>query len=74
MKLIHTALVLSLLFTVSSPIHAQKLNRNERRIIERVSANTEEAIHFLEKVVNINSGSLNLEGVKKVGAVFTEGF
>ena len=74
MKLIHTALVLSLLFTVSSPIHAQKLNRNERRIIERVSANNEEAIHFLEKVVNINSGSLNLEGVKRVGAVFTEGF
>jgi glutamate carboxypeptidase len=40
----------------------------------RVSANNEEAIHFLEKVVNINSGSLNLEGVKKVGAVFSEGF
>ena len=60
MKLIHTTLVLSFLFSVSVPIHAQKLNRNERRIIERVSTNNEEAIHFLEKVVNMNSGSLNL--------------
>ncbi len=74
MKLIHTPLVLSLLFTVSAPIHAQNLNRNERRIIERVSANNEEAINFLEKVVNMNSGSLNLEGVKRVGAIFSEGF
>jgi glutamate carboxypeptidase len=74
MKLIHTPLVLSLLFTVSAPIHAQNLNRKERRIIERVSANNEEAINFLEKVVNMNSGSLNLEGVKRVGAIFSEGF
>ena len=65
MKLIHTTLVLSFLFTVTATTQAQKLNRNERRIIERVSANNEEAINFLEKVVNINSGSLNLEGVKE---------
>ena len=74
MKFIQTSLVLSFLFTLSTPIYAQNLNRNERRIIERVSANNEEAINFLEKVVNINSGSLNLEGVKRVGAVFSEEF
>jgi len=39
-----------------------------------VEKNHEESIAFLEKVVNMNSGTLNLEGVKKVGAVFQEAF
>ena len=74
MKLIRNLFTLSLVFSFLAPIQAQKLNRSERKIIERVSANNDEAIDFLERVVNINSGSLNLEGVKKVGAVFSEGF
>ncbi len=53
---------------------AQKLSKTERKIIQQVEKNHEESIAFLEKVVNINSGTLNLEGVKKVGAVFQEAF
>ena len=53
---------------------AQKLSKTERKIIQQVEKNHEESIAFLEKVVNMNSGTLNLEGVKKVGAVFQEAF
>ncbi|WP_394747162.1 M20/M25/M40 family metallo-hydrolase [Spongiimicrobium salis] len=53
---------------------AQKLSRTEKRIIKTVEQNNGEAIGFLEKVVNINSGTLNLEGVKEVGAVFGDAF
>ena len=74
MKLIRNLFTLSLVFSFLAPIQAQKLSRSERKIIERVSANNDEAIDFLERVVNINSGSLNIEGVKKVGEVFSEGF
>ena len=55
-------------------ITAQKLSRTEKRIIKTVEKNNGEAIDFLEKVVNINSGTLNLEGVKEVGAVFGSAF
>jgi len=65
MKLIRNLFTLSLVFSFLVPIQAQKLDRSERKIIERVSANNDEAIDFLEKVVNINSGSLNLEGILK---------
>lgn len=53
---------------------AQKLNRAERKIVKTVTANNDEAIAFLEKVVNINSGTLNPQGVKAVGDVFASAF
>jgi glutamate carboxypeptidase len=56
------------------PLSAQKLSRTEKKIIASVEKYNQEAIAFLEKVVNINSGTLNLEGVMKVGSVFGEAF
>lgn len=53
---------------------SQKLSRIESKIIASVEKNNDEAISFLEKVVNINSGTLNAQGVKEVGAVFQEAF
>ena len=44
-----------------------QLNRTEKKIIQKVQEYNQESIDFLEKLVNINSGTLNLEGVKKVG-------
>jgi glutamate carboxypeptidase len=38
---------------------AQKLNRTEKKIIKKVELLNTESINFLEKVVNINSGTLN---------------
>ena len=46
------------------------LNKHEKKIQLYVEKHTEEAIVLLEKVVNINSGTLNIEGNKTVGKVF----
>ena len=51
-----------------------KLSRTEKKILERVSSYESEAIDFLEKVVNINSGTLNKKGVRQVGALFSDAF
>ncbi|WP_010519278.1 M20/M25/M40 family metallo-hydrolase [Croceivirga radicis] len=61
-----------LLFVSIAP--AQKLTRIEKKIVATVSQNNTDALQFLEKVVNINSGTLNLKGVQKVGEVFGTAF
>ena len=58
----------------SSNAFSQKLAKVEKKIIASVEKNNAEAKQFLEEVVNINSGTLNLEGVKKVGLVFKDAF
>ena len=55
-------------------LNAQKLSKVENKIIKQVESNNDEAVLLLEKVVNINSGTLNLEGVKKVGDLFSDEF
>ena len=65
--------VLCLLLSVAG-VNAQKLTRTEKKIAGTVSQNAPEAIAFLEKVVNINSGTLNLKGVRQVGEVFGTAF
>jgi len=66
-------LILLILF-VSTSLHSQKLSRTERKIVEKVKSLDKESISFLEKVVNINSGTLNQKGVKEVGEVFSSAF
>lgn len=63
-----------LIFCSVTALSAQKLSKIEKKIIKSVEANNEEAIGFLEEVVNINSGSLNMAGVKRVGAIFGTAF
>jgi glutamate carboxypeptidase len=46
----------------------------ERQIVSAVDAHNADALALLEKVVNINSGSHNLAGVKAVGDVFRAQF
>ena len=66
---------LILLFFVSAQFSfAQKLTRAEMKILKSVETNNAEAIQFLKDVVNINSGTMNHDGVKKVGDVFGEAF
>lgn len=48
----------------------QPLSPLERRIVESVDAGTPAAIAFLEEVVNINSGTMHVEGVRAVGQAF----
>ena len=48
----------------------QQLDATERAIVSYVDAHIDEAIALLERVVNINSGTMNLEGVAAVGHRF----
>ena len=67
-------LLSSIFFFMGFHLTAQKLSRAERKIIKQVESYDQESIAFLEKVVNINSGTLNLEGVREVGEVFDLAF
>jgi glutamate carboxypeptidase len=49
-------------------------SQTEQRIAAAIDANNAGALALLEKVVNINSGSLNLAGVKAVGEIFRAEF
>ena len=70
-----TTKILSLCFILMwSLSFAQKLNRTEKKILKSIDANNTEAIDFLRQVVNINSGTMNHEGVKKVGMVFKNAY
>ena len=73
MKKLHIYLFLALVFTFKFA-EAQRLSRTEKKIVDKVKAMDEAAIDFLEKVVNINSGTMNLDGVRKVGAEFDTAF
>ncbi len=55
-------------------LYAQKLSKAEKKLLKSIEKNNTEAISFLEKVVNINSGTLNAKGVQEVGAVFRDAY
>lgn len=52
----------------------QKLNKDEQKLLELINKNYSETLALLEEVININSGSLNKEGVREVGRVFEREF
>ena len=49
---------------------APALTATERRIAAAVDQRNAQALALLERVVNINSGTMNVEGVRKVGDAF----
>lgn len=65
-----TLSLLTIFLVLAFSGQAQKLTRTEKKIIAEVASNNDEALAFLEKVVNMNSGTMNLDGVKKVGDEF----
>ncbi|MFT5521102.1 MAG: glutamate carboxypeptidase [Enterobacterales bacterium] len=71
--LITTLILGSTLFT--GAMYAQEaLSDTEKSIIADVDAAFEQQLNFLEKVVNISSGSRNLKGVREVGDAFMAQF
>jgi glutamate carboxypeptidase len=66
-------LSLFLIFSFSFSF-AQKLDATEQKLIKKIQENHAETMRLLTEVVNINSGTLNHEGVKAVGAVFKREF
>ena len=67
-------LILLFITSISINLQAQKLNRTERKIVEKVKNFDNASLLFLEKVVNINSGTLNQNGVKEIGDLFDTAF
>ncbi|MFQ5705139.1 MAG: M20/M25/M40 family metallo-hydrolase [Gemmatimonadales bacterium] len=56
---------------IPAPLAAQQsLSRTERQLTRYVDVHNEEALSLLERVVNINSGTMNFAGVREVGRVF----
>lgn len=51
---------------------AQDFDAAEQSMIDWIDAHQEEAISLLEETVNIGSGTMNLDGVRAVGAVMRE--
>ncbi|SIQ29026.1 M20/M25/M40 family metallo-hydrolase [Maribacter ulvicola] len=71
----HQKLLLALMAVfLLTGVNAQRLSRNEKKMVKSIENNNAEAITFLEKVVNINSGTLNLKGVEMVGKEFATAF
>ena len=68
------ALVASILFLSPALARAQKLSAEEERIVKYVDAHVGEAVALLEKTVNIDSPTEDLEGVRRAGLVFKEEF
>jgi glutamate carboxypeptidase len=62
-------LILAVLLNLSPGVNAQ-LSKTERKIATHIDANNSSAIQLLTEVVNINSGSMNFNGVQQVGQIF----
>src|SRR4026209_2043582 len=71
MKLIVSALLIALARTTGT---AQTLSPSEQKMRDWIQAHSAEEVAYLEKVVNINSGTFNLAGVKAVGDEFAKEF
>lgn len=63
------ALVIALLLI--NKIFSQGLSDTEKKIVDWVKSHRSDAEKLLEETVNINSGTFNIAGVKKTGAVFS---
>lgn len=52
----------------------ENLDPIELKIRHFISEFNDEAVELLKEVVNVNSGSFNLKGVKSVGDIFSREF
>lgn len=66
------ALILGFVFSVSAV--AQGLTPEEKQLLTIVDTQIDEAVDLLEATVNVNSGTMNHEGVRQVGRMFAEEF
>lgn len=67
------AFILLLLLGLS--VRAESSSKElEGKIVQRVNKNSKDAFALLERVVNINSGTMNHEGVRAVGDIFSTEF
>jgi glutamate carboxypeptidase len=53
------------------PLHAQQLSKPEQAMVSYIQANEQASNDLLKQLVEINSGTRNLEGVRAVGKIIT---
>jgi glutamate carboxypeptidase len=76
-RLIVTVLALCALCTaIGTVVHTQQgsLSADERRMGDFIDKENAAALALLERVVNINSGTQNFDGVREVGKTFADEF
>lgn len=59
-----------LILLINTSISAQ--SKKEKLLLSSIDSRTQNAIALLKKVVNINSGTMNFDGVRKVGNFFSD--
>jgi glutamate carboxypeptidase len=69
-----TLVMAATLLACSLTAAAADLSPTEQRIVAEVKAQSADAISLLERSVNINSGTMNLPGVRAVGQLFRQEF
>ena len=72
LDMIRIFIVFLLTLFLSARVLAEPLSSVEQQILARIDLDEPDAISLLEKVVNINSGTMNFIGVKKVGDIFSD--
>ncbi len=58
------------LFTITVTANTQSLTKTEQQILQHIDADYASSIQLLKESVNINSGTYNFIGVKKVGDLY----
>ena len=69
MKRLFLLTVIPLLSFLSSSF-SQKTSDIEKKVIAYIEQHLPDAMNLLKESVNINSGTLNIEGVRKVGELY----
>jgi glutamate carboxypeptidase len=63
--------IVMIFFLILACLSSQaQISKTEKKITSHIDANNGAALKLLEEVVNINSGSMNFDGVYKVGQIF----
>jgi glutamate carboxypeptidase len=65
---------LAVLLTVALPVHAAPITAVEQGLVETVRSEHDRALALLQETVDINSGTMNFAGVRRVGDVFAREF
>jgi glutamate carboxypeptidase len=57
-------------FLIALTCNAQSLSKTEQKLVKNIDESMPATIELLKESVNINSGTFNIEGIKKVGALY----
>jgi len=59
-------------FAIAFTAHAQPLSKTEQQVIKNIETDYAATIQLLKESVNINSGTFNIQGIKKVGEAYAK--